>query len=38
MMRGYRITIPSDCVAGLNKEDHDFALRQMKSILRAEII
>lgn len=38
MMRGYSITVPSDCVAGLNKEDHDFALRQMKAVLRAEVI
>ena len=38
MMRGYKITVPSDCIAGLNEEDHDFAIRQMKTILRAEII
>lgn len=33
-MRGYQIEAPEDCVAGLTKEDHRFALRQMKEVLK----
>lgn len=33
-MRGYEITVPEDCVAGLKAEDSLFALRQIKGILR----
>lgn len=33
-MRGYEITVPENCVAGLNKRDHNFALRQIKEILK----
>ncbi|HLB05337.1 MAG TPA: isochorismatase family cysteine hydrolase [Thermodesulfobacteriota bacterium] len=36
--RGYKVTLPRDCVAGLNKEDHEFALRQMERILKVKII
>ncbi len=35
--RGYRVTVFQDSVAGLNPEDHDFALRQMREILGAEV-
>jgi nicotinamidase-related amidase len=38
VLRGYRVIVPEDCVAGLNEEDHQFALKQMKNILKAEII
>ncbi len=38
VLRGYKVTVPEDCVAGLNEEDHQFALKQMKNILKAEII
>ncbi len=34
LMRGYRVTVPPDCVAGLNDEDHAFALRQMEEVLK----
>lgn len=34
LMRGYRVTVPPDCVAGLNEEDHAFALRQIEEVLK----
>ncbi|HHT9124998.1 MAG TPA: cysteine hydrolase family protein [Candidatus Brocadiia bacterium] len=33
-MRGYGVTVPEDCVAALTKEDHKFALRQIKEVLK----
>lgn len=33
-MRGYEITVPEDCVAGLKAGDSLFALRQIKGVLR----
>jgi nicotinamidase-related amidase len=36
-MRGYRLLVPSDCVASNTEEERDYALRQMKSILKADI-
>jgi len=33
-MRGYTVEVPEDCVGGLNEEDHRFALRQIKEILK----
>ena len=38
VLRGYSVTVPKDCVAGLNKEDHEFALRQMEKVLKVKII
>jgi len=38
VLRGYKVKVLKDCVAGLNDEDHQFALRQMKNILKAEIM
>lgn len=38
VLRGYKVTVPKDCVAGLNKEDHEFALRQMEKVLKVKII
>lgn len=38
VLRGYHVTVPRDCVAGLNKEDHEFALRQMDKVLKVKII
>lgn len=38
VLRGYSVTIPKDCVVGLNKEDHEFALRQMEKVLKMKII
>jgi nicotinamidase-related amidase len=34
LMRGYEIDVIEDCVAGINEEDHNFALRQLKQILK----
>lgn len=34
-MRGYGVTVPEECVAGLNEEDHRFALRQINDVLKA---
>ncbi|MDE2217599.1 MAG: cysteine hydrolase, partial [Planctomycetota bacterium] len=36
-MRGYRITIPQNCVAALTRVEHQFALQQMKRLFCAEI-
>ncbi|HHT9130389.1 MAG TPA: cysteine hydrolase family protein [Candidatus Brocadiaceae bacterium] len=36
-MRGYRITIPQNCVAALTRVEHQFALQQMKRLFSAEI-
>jgi nicotinamidase-related amidase len=38
VQRGYRVTIVRNCVAGLNAQDHEFALRQMKDVLGAQIL
>jgi len=37
-VRGYRIRVPGDCVAGLDPEMHEFALRQMIEVIKAEIV
>lgn len=34
LMRGFRVTVPEDSVAGLNEEDHAFALRQIGEVLK----
>lgn len=34
LMRGFTVTVPPDCVAGLNEEDHAFALRQTTDVLK----
>lgn len=33
-MRGYEVEVPENCVVGLTKEDHEFALKQMKQVLK----
>ncbi|MCX6357830.1 MAG: cysteine hydrolase [Candidatus Aureabacteria bacterium] len=33
-MRGFRIEVPADCVAGLTDQDHRFALRQITRYLK----
>ncbi len=33
-MRGYQVCVPEDCVAALRAEDHRFALRQIREILK----
>ena len=37
VMRGYEVEVFKEGVAGLNQEDHDFALRQMEEVLGAKI-
>ncbi len=36
-MRGYKVTIPQDCVAALTESEHQFALQQMRKLFHAEI-
>jgi nicotinamidase/pyrazinamidase len=36
--RGYQVTVYSDAVAGLHREAHDFALKEMKEVLGAEVV
>lgn len=38
VMRGYKVDVVKDAVAGLNMRDHKFALGQMKNILKANIV
>jgi nicotinamidase-related amidase len=33
VIRGYRVTVPADCVAPLDPADGEFALRQMEQVL-----
>lgn len=37
VVRGYRVTVPADCVAPLDPADGDFALRQMEQVLGVEV-
>ena len=37
VLRGYKVTVPRDCAAWLDKRDHDFALRQMENVLKVKI-
>ncbi len=37
-VRGYRVRVPRDCVAGLDPHMHDFALREMEEVIRAEVV
>ncbi len=34
-MRDYRVVVPEDCVAAIEPGDHDHALSQMRSVLKA---
>lgn len=36
-LRGYSVTVLKDAVAGLTEDDHNFALRQMSRVLKAEV-
>ena len=36
VVRGYRVRVPRDCVAGLDPGMHEFALRQMEDVCKAE--
>ena len=37
-MRGYKVTIPKNCVAAITKSEHQFALRQIERLLHAEMV
>ena len=34
LMRGYEVEVPEDSVAALTREDHRFALKQLKEVLK----
>jgi nicotinamidase-related amidase len=36
-MRDLKLLVPQDCVAACNAKEHEFAMEQMKSMLKAEI-
>lgn len=38
VQRGYKVSVLKDCVAALDQEDHEFALRHMQNVLGAEIL
>lgn len=38
VVRGYRVKVPRDCVAAADPAMHEFALRQMAEVLKAEIL
>ncbi len=38
VMRGYDVIVLEDCTAALTKEDHEYGLRHMKNVLRAQIL
>ena len=38
VQRGYKVKVLKDCVAGLDPQDHEFGLKQMKEVLGAEIV
>jgi nicotinamidase-related amidase len=35
-MRGYKLWVPSDCVASNTKEQNDYAIEQMQNLLKAD--
>jgi nicotinamidase-related amidase len=36
-MRDFKLFIPSDCVVSIEKEDNEYALKQMEEVLKADI-
>ena len=36
--RNYDVEVPKDCVASFDQDNHEFALKHMKSVLGAEIV
>jgi len=38
VVRGYSVKVLKDCIAGLNKRDDHFALRQMDKVLGVEVV
>jgi len=37
VMRDYEVVVYSDCVASVSLEDHDFALNQMRNVLKVKV-
>lgn len=37
VMRGYRVTVPADCVAGISPDAHAFALGEMENVLGVSV-
>lgn len=37
-LRGYDVKVLENCVAGINREDHEFALRLMKNVLGVKVL
>ncbi len=38
LMRGYRVTVVKDAVWGIDKEDHEYALRQLEKVFGIEVV
>lgn len=38
VLRGYKVTVPRDCVAGLDKADEDAAFKHMAQILNVDVL
>ena len=38
VQRGYKVSVLKDCIAALNQRDHEFALKQMRDVLGAQIL
>lgn len=38
LMRGYRVTVVKDAVWGIDKEDHEYALRQLEKVFGIEVL
>jgi nicotinamidase-related amidase len=36
-MRDFKLFVPSDCVVSIEEQDNEYALRQMKKVLKADI-
>ena len=36
-MRDYRVVVPSDCVASVDSNDNEAALRHMERVLKAQV-
>jgi len=36
--RGFRVQVPQDCVVALSREDHEWALKQMRTVLHVEVV
>jgi nicotinamidase-related amidase len=38
VQRGYKVSVLKDCVAALDQQDHEFALKQMRYVLGARLL